>query len=122
MNCRVVLVRPQIAANVGATARVMRNMGLSDLVLVSPEADPTNPEARRLATHGQDVLQRCRSVAELGDAVADCLLVAATSARVGGLTLQTIRRPAGRDRPASDRGDDARTGRAGVRSGVERPQ
>jgi tRNA/rRNA methyltransferase len=85
MNCRVVLVRPQIAANVGAAARVMRNMGLSDLVLVSPEADPTDERARRLATHGADVLERCRIVAELGEAVADCMLVAATSARVGGL-------------------------------------
>jgi tRNA/rRNA methyltransferase len=86
MNCRVVLVRPRIAANVGAAARVMRNMGLSDLVLVAPEADPTDREARRLSTHGEDVLQRCRIVADFGDAVADCVLVAATSARVGGLT------------------------------------
>jgi tRNA/rRNA methyltransferase len=86
MNCRVVLVRPQFAANVGAAARVMRNMGLSDLVLVAPEADPSDPEARRLSTHGEDVLQRCRIVADFGDAVADCVLVAATSARVGGLT------------------------------------
>jgi len=86
MNCRVVLVRPQFAANVGAAARVMRNMGLSDLVLVAPEADPNDAEARRLSTHGEDVLRRCRTVAEFGEAVGDCVLVAATSARVGGLT------------------------------------
>jgi tRNA/rRNA methyltransferase len=85
MNCRVVLVRPQIAANIGAAARLMRNMGLSDLVLVSPEADPTDERARRLATHGMEVLERCRIVAEMGEAVADCVLIAATSARVGGL-------------------------------------
>jgi hypothetical protein len=30
-NCRVVLVRPQFAGNVGATAHVMGNMGLTDL-------------------------------------------------------------------------------------------
>jgi tRNA/rRNA methyltransferase len=86
MNCRIVLVRPRIAANIGAAARVMRNMGLSDLVLVEPEADPTDAEARRLSTHGEEVLQRCRRVADIGDAMADCVLVAATSARVGGLT------------------------------------
>jgi tRNA/rRNA methyltransferase len=85
MNCRIVLVRPRIAANIGAAARVMRNMGLSDLVLVAPEADPTDAEARRLSTHGEEVLERCRIVADFGDAVADCVLVAATSARVGGL-------------------------------------
>jgi tRNA/rRNA methyltransferase len=86
MNCRIVLVRPQIAANIGSAARVMRNMGLSDLVLVAPAADPADPEARRLSTHGEDVLERCRTVADFGEAVADCVLVAATSARVGGLT------------------------------------
>src|SRR5215472_12885778 len=85
MNCRVVLVRPRIAANIGAAARVMRNMGLSDLVLVSPEADPADERARLLATQGEDVLERCRIVAEMGEAVADCVLVAATSARVGGM-------------------------------------
>jgi tRNA/rRNA methyltransferase len=31
------------------------------------------------------VLDRCRVVGELGEAVADCVLVAATSARTGGL-------------------------------------
>jgi tRNA/rRNA methyltransferase len=85
MNARVVLVRPQLAANVGAAARVMRNMGLSDLVLVVPAADPADPQARVVATHGADVLERCRVVADLGEAVADCVLVAATSARTGGL-------------------------------------
>ena len=86
MNCRVVLVRPRFAANIGAAARVMRNMGLSDLVLVAPEADPSDPDARRLSTHGEDVLKRCRVVADFGEAVPDCVVVAATSARVGGLT------------------------------------
>src|SRR5437660_1915678 len=85
MNCRIVLVRPQFAANVGATARVMRNMGASELVLVAPAADPADPDARRLATHGADVLDRCRVVADLGEAAADCLFVAGTSARTGGL-------------------------------------
>src|SRR4051794_19304541 len=83
-NCRVVLVRPKIAGNLGATARVMRNMGLSDLVLVAPEADPADRQARQLSTHGEHLLDRCRTVAELGDAVADCRLVVATSARTGG--------------------------------------
>ena len=47
--CRVVLVRPRIAANIGATARVMRNLGYSELVLVAPEADPEDPRGLLLA-------------------------------------------------------------------------
>lgn len=86
MNCRVVLVRPRIASNIGAVARVMRNLGLTDLVLVAPQADPADPRAERLATrHGRPVLQSARVVADLADAVGDCLMVAGTSALVGGL-------------------------------------
>jgi tRNA/rRNA methyltransferase len=85
MNVRVVLVRPEIAANLGAAARVMRNFGLTDLVLVAPVASPTDHQARVLATHGEAVLDRCRVVGELGEAVADCVHVAGTSARTGGL-------------------------------------
>ncbi len=84
-SVRVVLVRPQIAANLGAVARVMRNMGLSDLVFVAPEADVADPRGRLLATHANDILERARIVPDLDAAMADCLLVAGTSARVGGL-------------------------------------
>ncbi len=83
-NCRVVLVEPRIAANIGATARVMRNFGLSDLVLVNPEADPADREARKLSTQGEEILDRARIVGNFGDAVADCVLVVGTSARIGG--------------------------------------
>src|SRR5262249_43033655 len=83
-NCRVVLVRPTIAANLGATARIMRNMGLTDLVLVSPAADPNDRQARQLSTHGEAILDRARVVSSLADGVADCVFVAATSARTGG--------------------------------------
>jgi tRNA/rRNA methyltransferase len=83
-HCRVVLVRTQVAGNLGATARVMRNLGFSELVLVAPHADPVDRAARQLSTHGEEILESARVVAELGDAVADCKLVAATSARTGG--------------------------------------
>jgi tRNA/rRNA methyltransferase len=84
-NCRVVLVRPRIAANVGAVARVMRNFGLSELVLVAPEAELDDPRGRTLATHAEDILDAARVVADFDAAVADCQLVAGTSARTGGL-------------------------------------
>jgi tRNA/rRNA methyltransferase len=93
-RCRVVLVGTQIAANLGATARVMRNMGLSDLVLVAPECDPADRNARQLSTHGEAILDQARIMAELGEAVADCILVAGTSARIGGLfRRQPVRMP-----------------------------
>jgi tRNA/rRNA methyltransferase len=87
-NCRVVLVRPQFSGNLGAVARVMRNMGLDDLVLVAPLADPSERQARQLSAHGEAVLDAARVVAGLHDALADCVLAVGTSARTGGLFRQ----------------------------------
>lgn len=85
LDCRVVLVRTQNPGNLGSTARVMRNFGLRELVLVAPEANRDDREARKLSTHGEAILTQARIVGELGEAVADCVLVAATSARTGRL-------------------------------------
>jgi tRNA/rRNA methyltransferase len=62
----------------------MRNMGLTDLVLVAPVADPSAREARRLSTHGEAVLDESQIVADLSAAVADWGVIAGTSARAGG--------------------------------------
>jgi tRNA/rRNA methyltransferase len=83
-RCRIVLVRPKIAANVGATARVMHNFGLTQLYLVAPHADPLDPEARKLSTHGERTLHAAQSVDGFEEAVGDCVLVVGTSARTGG--------------------------------------
>ncbi len=81
----MVLVRTQIAGNLGATARVMRNFGLDQLVLVAPQADRASEDARKLSTHGESILDEARIVSTLPEALADCVMVAATSARLGGL-------------------------------------
>lgn len=84
--CRVVLVRPQNAGNIGSVARAMCNMGTRDLVLVAPEASPRDELAVALATrHADFILESARIVASLDEAIADCVLTAGTSARIGGL-------------------------------------
>jgi tRNA/rRNA methyltransferase len=92
---RVVLVRTEIAANIGAAARVMRNMGAADLVLVAPVADHLAESARQLATHhATDLLEKARVVPDLESALAGCVTSAATSARTGGLfRRQTVGPP-----------------------------
>jgi tRNA/rRNA methyltransferase len=84
-NCVVVLVRPHFAGNVGAVARVMRNLGASELVLVDPVADPNSRTARKRSTHGESILNAARVVAALPEALAGCVAAAATSARSGEL-------------------------------------
>src|SRR5258708_29980646 len=83
-SCRVVLVETHYPGNLGATARVMRNMGLHDLVLVNPVADPLDGRALQMSTHGEPILRSARRVASFDDAVGDCAMVVGTSARVGG--------------------------------------
>jgi tRNA/rRNA methyltransferase len=89
-NCRIVLVGTHYAGNLGSTARAMRNFGMNDLVLVAPYVSPNDLEARRLATHGLPLLDSARVVADLSEAISDCILVLATSAIKEGVIRHTV--------------------------------
>lgn len=80
MSIRVVLVEPNHPGNVGAVARAMKNMGLSELHLVRPKAFP-HAEATARASGADDVLDAARVHEDFADAIADCGLVVGTSAR-----------------------------------------
>jgi tRNA (cytidine32/uridine32-2'-O)-methyltransferase len=77
---RFVLVAPRHPGNIGAAARAMSTMGLDELWLVAPASFP-HAEATALAAGADALLARARVVATLREAVADCGLVYATSAR-----------------------------------------
>jgi tRNA/rRNA methyltransferase len=81
-NIRVVLVRPRGAANIGAAARAMKNMGLHELVLVRPQVTDSF-WSKALAVHAHDVLSQARRCETLDQAVADCGLVVGTTCRDG---------------------------------------
>jgi len=88
-NCRVVLVRTEYAGNVGATARAMANFGLTDLVLVSPVANPAAHQARLMATNGTPILDAAKVIYRFEDAVTDCGMVLGTSAKTVGPFRET---------------------------------
>ena len=77
---RIVLVETSHPGNIGATARAMKTMGLTDLVLVQPKRFP-DPQALWRAAGGDDVLIGARVVDSLTTAIADCHWVVATSSR-----------------------------------------
>lgn len=79
-SIRFVLVETSHPGNIGAVARAMKNMGLSELVLVKPREFP-HPEATARASGADDVLASARVVETLPEAIADCGLVFATTAR-----------------------------------------
>ncbi|MEZ6139900.1 MAG: RNA methyltransferase [Zavarzinella sp.] len=83
-NTRIVLFEPHYPGNVGSVARVMHNFGLKQLFLVNPLADHLSPEARRLATHGEHLLDQAVRCQTLQEALTDCGYVLCTSASIDG--------------------------------------
>ncbi|ABA21030.1 RNA methyltransferase TrmH, group 1 [Trichormus variabilis ATCC 29413] len=90
---RVVLVEPAGPLNVGAIARVMKNFGLAQLVLVNPQCDPLSEEAMRMAVHAKEILESAITVPTLPEALHGCVRAIATTGRDNdrGLTLETPR-------------------------------
>ncbi len=82
----VVLSRPSHPGNIGAAARAMKTMGLTDLRLVAPRRFP-DPEAVALAAGGADLLASARVVASLEEALADRVLAVGFTARGRELSL-----------------------------------
>src|SRR5262245_9755907 len=77
---RIVLVEPSHPGNIGAVARAMKNMALSQLWLVRPKAYP-HADATARASGADDLLAGARVVGSVAEAVADCGFVAATTSR-----------------------------------------
>ena len=77
---RVVLFEPQDPVNIAATVRAMKNMGVRDLYLVRP-VEVTAYRIEGIAHDTYDVIERIRTVETLDEALADCVHVAAFSAR-----------------------------------------
>ena len=79
-NIRIILVNTTHPGNIGGVARAMKNMGLSQLYLVSPKDYPSE-QAQWRASNAADVLAAAQVVPSLEEAIADCGLVIGTSAR-----------------------------------------
>lgn len=83
-DIRVVVVEPTYDGNLGQLARAMSNFGLTRLVIAGGSADPDSDEARWYArAEAQSVLDACRRVDSLLEAVSDCRTVIGTSRRLG---------------------------------------
>ncbi|MEX2489761.1 MAG: tRNA (cytosine(32)/uridine(32)-2'-O)-methyltransferase TrmJ [Pseudomonadales bacterium] len=83
-NIRIVLVETTHPGNIGAAARAMKNMGLSQLCLVNPRdsfADKPPDKAIWRAASAEDVVNNAMVVSSVDEAIGDCQLVIGTSAR-----------------------------------------
>ena len=80
-SVRIVLVEPAGERNLGSVARVMKNMGLRQLVLVNPQCDVRSEDARRMAVRAAEILDEAVVVQDLASALDGCHRIAATVGR-----------------------------------------
>jgi len=79
-NIDIVMVGTTHPGNIGAAARAMHNMCISNLVLVNPQC-PIGEIAYARASGANLILDSLRKAGSLQEAVQHCILVVATSAR-----------------------------------------
>jgi tRNA (cytidine32/uridine32-2'-O)-methyltransferase len=77
---RIVLVNTSHPGNIGGAARAVKNMGLSQLWLVSPKEYPADRALWRAAS-AVDILDNAHVVETLDEAISGCGMVVGTSAR-----------------------------------------
>lgn len=113
----VILVRPQLAENIGAVARAMANGGLFHLRLVAPRDGWPQEKAWRTASGADAILDALSLHSTLADAVADLHHVYATCPRPRHIITPVL---TARGAAAELREVVARDLRAGVLFGPER--
>jgi tRNA/rRNA methyltransferase len=117
----VILSQPQMGENVGATARAMKNFGLSELRLIAPKMEWPNDRAQILASGAGDILDRAQIHADAAGALADFQLILATTARGRDVTREVLtpQAAAQRLRQASEAGLKTALLFGGERAGLD---
>lgn len=77
----IILVEPQLAENVGMSARAMKNCGLEELRLVNPREDHLSDKALSASSNSEEILQNAKIYKSTKDAISDLQYVLATTAR-----------------------------------------
>ncbi|GGI79699.1 tRNA (cytosine(32)/uridine(32)-2'-O)-methyltransferase TrmJ [Legionella impletisoli] len=85
-SIRIILVETSHPGNIGSAARAMKTMGLKRLYLVSPKTFP-DVRAVEMAAGAEDVLNHAIVTDTLSEALENCHLILATSARPRGIAL-----------------------------------
>jgi len=91
-NIRIVLVETSHPGNIGAVARAMKNMCLQSLYLVRPKQYPDSHAMAR-SSGAIDVLNNAVVCDSLSEALSDCRLVIAASARSRSISWPSTTAP-----------------------------
>ena len=89
-NVIIILVRPKYSENIGSAARVVLNMGLGGLCVVS-DSNIDLVAAQKTATHNASrLLNNMRQVKDFSEILADFSFLVGTTARVGKGRVPTL--------------------------------
>ncbi len=77
----IILVEPQLAENMGMTARAMMNCGLYHLRLVNPREDHLSPKGISASSGADKILREAQIYSSTEEAIADLQQIYATTAR-----------------------------------------
>jgi tRNA/rRNA methyltransferase len=113
----IILVRPQLGENIGASARAMLNCGLTDLRIVNPRDGWPSPQAVRASSGADVVIENARIYETTEQAIAGLERVFASSARPRDM-VKPVMTPEGAAREM--RRAEAEGSRCGVLFGAER--
>ena len=85
-----VLVRPQMAENIGMAARAMMNCGIYDLRLVSPKQSPVDEKALAASSGADVILKNAKIYNTIEQAIFDVDFVFATTARSRSMDKKVV--------------------------------
>lgn len=91
LTFRVVLLEPQHSGNIGSVARVMKNFGFKELVLLNP-CDLDTP-ARVMAMHAYDIIENARIEFSLKDALRGSNVIVGMTGDAGKTDNRHMRMP-----------------------------
>ena len=92
LSFRIILVEPLYSGNVGSVARVMKNFGFGELVLVSP--CDIDMKAKVMAVHAYEIIENAKIEFSLFDAVKGSNIVVGMTGNPGKTDNKHMRLPA----------------------------
>jgi tRNA/rRNA methyltransferase len=81
MSIKIVLVEPTISGNIGSVARVMKNFGFKELVLINPQVEISG-DVFRFAVKAQDIIEEMEIHDSLEDYIKTVTYVVGTTAKI----------------------------------------
>ena len=89
-NICFILVRPQMAENIGSVARALKNFNISTLRIVNPKCKWPNQKALATSVGAKDILQSAKIYDSVKQSIEDLNIIFASSSRIRKVNKKII--------------------------------